>query len=289
MVEAYRASVRTRSTGLDYRWLNGEPAQWWLAPDWGSSLLRLSEATLLIQGSAEGRGVYLGGIQSSRRDSVQSRIRYEIALIPCAPDEVSLTADEVSSLLAAWWNQRSTGSSAPWDLGQQIDAALAAEAGVPAESALDAIVDVQALTDLQMQAVLDVMRSAGAARAGSAAIDPDLSDAAWIGAGNTAVPTLIAAAISDDRWERPIAYFAQIRASDMPSQRIDALPRHALLIVDGEAGVHAPKAPVRAPDTPRPPRPTGLDPRLRVVLIGSATVLVAIAVVLIVRRMKTGE
>ena len=289
MVEAYRASVRTRSTHLDYRWLNGEPEQWWLSSDWGSSLLRLSEATLLIQESSEGRGVFLGGIQSSRRDSVQSRIRYEVAFIPCSTDELSLTPAELARLLAAWWNQRGTGSNAPWELGQQIDAALATEAEATAESALDAIVGAQALTDRQMQAVLDVMRSAGASLAASGAIGADLSEAWWIGAGNSAVPTLISAAISNDSWKRPVAYFAQIRASDLSPQRTDdALPRHALLIVDGESGL-APKAPVRAPDTPKPPRPTRLDPRLRVVLIGSTTVLVAIAVVLILRRMRTGE
>lgn len=293
MVEAYRLWIRTRSTDLDYRWLaekDDQPDQWWLSPDWGSSLLRLGEATLLIQDPQAGGGIYLGGIQSTRRDSVQSRIRYDLALLPCPGDDFSLTRDEVKGLIAAWWGQRHTRPGEAWPLGKQIDEALAGGSGAP-NQAIDVLVGTQSRGYDHRASILALVQSLPTIDLDRASLASDLLAARWVGADNVLALALIMEAIEGKAWTRPVAYFAQIQVADLDTQQTDRLPPLALLLVDGDDRVHAPKGPALS-DSPERGRGAvpmhGLKPRVRMLLIGTATVLVAVAVGFLVRRLRTG-
>ena len=210
MVEAYRLWIRTRSTDLDYRWLaekDHQPPQWWLSPEWGSSLLRLGEATLLLQGPRTGGGVYLGGIQSTRRDSVQSRIRYDLALMPRVGDGSGLTGDDVKGLVATWWRQRKTAPGEAWPLGEQIDEALAGESGQP----IDVMVANRSFGGHDLETILALIRNLPAVDGDDEVLGSDLLKAVWVGADNAQVPSVIMGAIEGKSWTRPIAYFAQIQ------------------------------------------------------------------------------
>ena len=291
MVEAYRLWIRTRSTDLDYRWLaekDHQPPQWWLSPEWGSSLLRLGEATLLLQGPRTGGGVYLGGIQSTRRDSVQSRIRYDLALMPRVGDGSGLTGDDVKGLVATWWRQRQTAPGEAWPLGEQIDEALAGESGQP----IDVMVANRSFGGHDLETILALIRNLPAVDGDDEVLGSDLLKAVWVGADNAQVPSVIMGAIEGKSWTRPIAYFAQIQGKDLDGQQTDRLPSQALVLVDGDDGVHVPKgrALSDSPQRDRRPDPVhGLEPRARMILIGTTTLLVAIAVALLMRRLRTGD
>lgn len=291
MVEAYRLWIRTRSTDLDYRWLaekDHQPPQWWLSPEWGSSLLRLGEATLLLQGPRTGGGVYLGGIQSTRRDSVQSRIRYDLALMPRVGDGSGLTGDDVKGLVATWWRQRKTAPGEAWPLGEQIDEALAGESGQP----IDVMVANRSFGGHDLETILALIRNLPAVDGDDEVLGSDLLKAVWVGADNAQVPSVIMGAIEGKSWTRPIAYFAQIQGKDLDGQQTDRLPSQALVLVDGDDGVHVPKgrALSDSPQRDRRPDPVhGLEPRARMILIGTTTLLVAIAVALLMRRLRTGD
>ena len=291
MVEAYRLWIRTRSTDLDYRWLaekDDQPDQWWLSPEWGSSLLRLGEATLLLQGPRTGGGVYLGGIQSTRRDSVQSRIRYDLALMPRVGDGSGLTGDDVKGLVATWWRQRKTAPGEAWPLGEQIDEALAGESGQP----IDVMVANRSFGGHDLETILALIRNLPAVDGDDEVLGSDLLKAVWVGADNAQVPSVIMGAIEGKSWTRPIAYFAQIQGKDLDGQQTDRLPSQALVLVDGDDGVHVPKgrALSDSPQRDRRPDPVhGLEPRARMILIGTTTLLVAIAVALLMRRLRTGD